>query len=381
MEEEGIKKVLIVDDEEDMIWSLQKNLPNSGLEINIVTASSGEGALAILQKTKIDLIITDIKMPGISGIDLLIAVKKTYPNIGVIVMTSFPSSYSKSDVMERGGLCFIEKPFDIQEMRNTVKKAIVPDSSFEGTITGLQLGDIIQLNNLSQASSALRVKTSAGKGILYFSEGNIIHASCGDLVGEDAFYELIRFEGGTIESFYPEQIPEPTITAPVSLLLLQGAVMADERKHKEMENEESVVLTSETDSTYPATIEPIEEEDNMNELQNLLTEFTNIPGVNTVCLVGRDGFLLESVALSGIDAEMIGAIASSGFGASEAMGNQLEKGGMSMTMVEYEKGPVIFSPVGEEAFMVIIAERDANLGMIRLKIKKHAKNIEKKSGI
>ena len=119
----------------------------------------------------------------------------------------------------------------------------------------------------------------------------------------------------------------------------------------------------------------------MDELKELLNEFTNIPGVNTACLVGRDGFLLESVALSGIDAEMIGAIASSGFGASEAMGNQLEKGRMSMTMIEYDNGPVMFAPVGTEAFLVIIADKDANLGMIRLKIKKHSIDIEHKAGI
>jgi predicted regulator of Ras-like GTPase activity (Roadblock/LC7/MglB family) len=52
-----------------------------------------------------------------------------------------------------------------------------------------------------------------------------------------------------------------------------------------------------------------------------------------------------------------------------------------MTMVEYENGPVMFSPVGNEAFLVIIADRDANLGMIRLKIKKHSKDIEQKAGI
>ena len=116
-------------------------------------------------------------------------------------------------------------------------------------------------------------------------------------------------------------------------------------------------------------------------LKEILSEFTTIPGVNTACLVGRDGFLLDSVATVNVDAEMIGAIASSGFGASEAMGGQLGKGGMAMTMIEYEQGPVIFSPVGDEAFLVIVADRDSNLGMIRLKIKKHAREIVESAAI
>ena len=119
----------------------------------------------------------------------------------------------------------------------------------------------------------------------------------------------------------------------------------------------------------------------MADLKDLLTEFTNIPGVNTACLVGRDGFLLDSIAISGIDTEMIGAIASSGFGASESMGAQLGKGGMSMSMIEYDEGPVMLSPVGDEAFLVIVAEKEANLGMIRLKIKKHSGEIKHTASI
>jgi hypothetical protein len=119
----------------------------------------------------------------------------------------------------------------------------------------------------------------------------------------------------------------------------------------------------------------------MSSLKEVLAELTNVPGVNTACLVGRDGFLLDSIAIAGIDTEMIGAIASSGFGASESMGNQLGKGGMSMSMIEYANGPVMLSPVGQDAFLVIVAEKEANLGMIRLKIKKHTSQIAESAAI
>ncbi|HEW79015.1 MAG TPA: response regulator [Phycisphaerales bacterium] len=400
------KRVLIVDDEEDMIWSLQKNLPNESLQVIIFTASSGEEALSILEKTKIDLIVTDIRMPGISGIDLLIAVRNTYPDIEVIVMTAFPSSESKAEVMEKGGLRFIEKPFDIKEMRDSVHSALKMNSMnshFEGKMTGIQLTDIVQIHHLSQASTVLRINDDGREGVIYFSEGTIVHATCDDLVGEEAFYKLMSFKGGTIETFYMDQFPESTISTPVDVLLLKGTLLSDEMDEnaddlKEFEPDQQPASgmpdekgppaaiyepepESTTDDGYPAEMNNEEKEEDMDELKELLTEFTNIPGVNTACLVGRDGFLLHSVALSGVDAEMIGAIASSGFGASEAMGKQLQKGGMSLTMVEYDNGPVMFSPVGSEAFLVIIADKDANLGMIRLKIKKHAKDIEHKAGI
>lgn len=119
----------------------------------------------------------------------------------------------------------------------------------------------------------------------------------------------------------------------------------------------------------------------MANLQELLTEFTNIPGVNTACLVGRDGFLLDSVTIAGTDAETIGAIASSGFGASESMGTQLDKGSLTMSMIEYDNGPVMLAPVGGDAFLVIVADKNSNLGMIRLKIKKHAGEIANAAAI
>lgn len=392
------KRVLIVDDEEDMIWSLQKNLPNESLKVVIFTASSGEEALSILEKTKIDLIVTDIRMPGISGIDLLIAVRKQYPEVGVIVMTAFPSSASKAEVLEQGGLRFVEKPFDIKALRDLVRNALGMDAHFEGKMTGIQLTDIIQINTLSQASTALRIQTEGREGIIYFSEGAIIHAACGDLRGEEAFFRLMSWKGGTIDMFVPETLPEATITAPVGVLLLKGTLLADELEGDgdylnefapgqagavEEKPAGGLAPAEEaiSDAGYPAQLNNLEVEEEMEELKGVLTEFTNIPGVNTACLVGRDGFLLQSVALSGVDAEMVGAIASGGFGASEAMGNQLQKGRMSMTMVEYANGPVMFSPVGAEAFLVIIADRDANLGMIRLKIKKHSAEIEQKAGI
>ena len=127
-----MKKILIVDDEEDMIWSLQKNLNHESLKADIITASSGEESLNVLDQTPVDLIITDIKMPGISGLDLLVEVKNRFPNTGVIVMTAYPSPEYKSEAMAKGGLHYIEKPFDINELRKIVKETLKETGLFQG---------------------------------------------------------------------------------------------------------------------------------------------------------------------------------------------------------------------------------------------------------
>lgn len=380
--QESLKKVLIVDDEEDMIWSLQKNLNNDNLQVEISIASSGEEAIALLEQREVDLVVTDIKMPGMSGIELLLEIKKRFPDTGVIVMTAFPSPERKSEAMEHGSLHYLEKPFDINELREIIGKALEQGELFKGTVSGIELTDIIQINCLSRATSALRVKTAGGSGTIYFHEGSILHAECKDLSPEEAFYEILTFKGGMLESLALTKPPARTIGKDIDALLLEGSRRIDEKK-EQLKNKKKK-LESEAPAApaeLPGGKKTSMEDAIMEGVKKLLSEFTNLPGVNTACLVGRDGFLLDSIAISGTDTEMIGAIASSGFGASESMGHQLEKGGLTMTMIEYNNGPVMLAPIGGEAFLVVVADKEANLGMIRLKIKKHAKEIEASAAI
>ncbi|MDH4318213.1 MAG: response regulator [Desulfobulbaceae bacterium] len=380
---EPLKKVLIVDDEEDMIWSLQKSLNNENLQVDITIASSGEDALKVLAVKPIDLVVTDIKMPGISGIDLLMRIRNRYPNTGVVVMTAFPSPEHKNEALAHGSLHYLEKPFDINELRRVIKEALAHDDLFKGTVSGIELSDIIQINCLSKSSTTLRVKTSSGReGRVYFNSGAIIHAECGSLAPEEAFYDILTFKGGMIECISTKALPKRTIEKDTEALLLEGMARLDELKA--IEQDKKALGTPKVEMKVQNTDQDGDnknEEEIMNGLKNLLAEFTNLPGVNTACLVGRDGFLLDSIAIAGTDSEMIGAIASSGFGASESMGNQLQKGGLTMTMIEYEQGPVMLAPIGREAFLVVVADKEANLGMIRLKIKKHAGEIEKTASI
>jgi predicted regulator of Ras-like GTPase activity (Roadblock/LC7/MglB family) len=315
-------------------------------------------------------------MPGISGLDLLIEIKNRYPYTAVIIMTAFPSNEYKRESILKGSLHFLEKPFDINALRELVALALKEDKMFKGTVAGVGLGDVIQIKALSGVSSALRVKEGDRQGIIYFENGQIVHAICDDLEGPEAFYQIMEFNGGVLDSINVTNLPAQTINAPVQALLMEGARRLDERSvaHPAVAPESGAIVAE-------AEADKVNKEDDMADLKTVLAEFTNIPGVNTACLVGRDGFLLDSIAMAGIDTEMIGAIASSGFGASESMGNQLGKGALSMSMIEFKEGPVMLSPIGEDAFLVVVAEKDANLGMIRLKIKKHSAEIVQSAAI
>ncbi len=406
-----MKRVLVVDDEEDMLWMLQRNLNKGMPDVEILAAKSAEEALAILSDQPANLVITDINMPGMNGLDLLIEINNRFPKTSVIIMTAYPSNAYENKAMMSGSLRFIEKPFDINEVRAIVKEALKVNEGFQGTVDGVDLIDIVQFNGLSRATAALKVTTGDREGMIFFKDGAVLHAMCEQETGESAFFTILSFNGGSLQNIRGVQPPIISIHKSIEGLLFEAALKNDEKSAAE-ETTSYIAPTStnsiahRSDDERPLTTEleeptletepeasadkdeqgvteitedeptTLTEEFRMTEIQSLLAEFTNIEGVHTACLVGRDGFLLDSLSRAGIDAEMIAAIASSGFGSAESMGNQLGQGNLRMIMFEFENGPVIFAPVGEDAFLVIVADLDTNLGWIRMSIKKNSKKIQ-----
>lgn len=108
----------------------------------------------------------------------------------------------------------------------------------------------------------------------------------------------------------------------------------------------------------------------MTDLRQTLGEFTQLDGVSAALVVGRDGFVIEGVATDEVDLETLGALTASSMGASEALSADLSRGNLLGLMLEYESGPVVVSPAGREAMLVIVANGTANLGRIRLEVKR-----------
>ena len=114
-------KLWIVDDEESI-----RTICTSALEenFNIETFSSGSEALLALNSDKPDLIITDIKMPGLTGIDLLKIVAEKFPNLPTIVMTAHSDIDNALSAYKGGAFEYLSKPFDVDTIRALALKAI-----------------------------------------------------------------------------------------------------------------------------------------------------------------------------------------------------------------------------------------------------------------
>lgn len=119
-----LKRLLIVDDEETLTFSLYQTFINAPIECEVVTASSGEEALERINKAPFDIIITDIAMPGISGLEVLSNVKSHNPETQVIVVTAYGSDEREEEAYNLGADFYIEKPFDIRELKSLVIKML-----------------------------------------------------------------------------------------------------------------------------------------------------------------------------------------------------------------------------------------------------------------
>jgi CheY-like chemotaxis protein len=114
------KRLLIVDDEETLTYSLYQTFIKSPEIYEVVTAASGDEAAEKLAQSRFDLVLTDIKMPGMDGLELLMQIKARYPQTRVIVMTAFGSMEKKEESLAKGADFYIEKDFDITDIRQLV---------------------------------------------------------------------------------------------------------------------------------------------------------------------------------------------------------------------------------------------------------------------
>ena len=119
--EPDIKRVLIADDELNIRRVLEAILRREGYEV--VTAANGEEALAGMSRD-VNTVITDLKMPGLDGMGLLKRLSVDFPDVPVVMITAHGSVESAVEAVKLGAFDYVEKPFDQEQIRQIVAKAL-----------------------------------------------------------------------------------------------------------------------------------------------------------------------------------------------------------------------------------------------------------------
>jgi CheY-like chemotaxis protein len=116
--DDGKNRILIVEDDEEMRALLSDMIEEEGYKT--ASVNNGSEAFRKLAKESFDLIITDIRMPGLTGLDILPGIKKLQPDAPIIVITAFGSEEVQRKALEKGAQAYLEKPIHFQELRTLI---------------------------------------------------------------------------------------------------------------------------------------------------------------------------------------------------------------------------------------------------------------------
>ncbi|MDR3459683.1 MAG: response regulator [Verrucomicrobiae bacterium] len=199
----------------------------------IHTATSADRALAVLKDKPVDLVVLDIGMPMLDGLQLLGIITRRYPGLKTVVMTGKATESKRADALTNGADLFLEKPLTAEGMKSTFN--ILNDlvswahlEGFTGALRHVGLQEVIQMECNSRHSSILEIRNAELRGQIYIEAGAITHAAVGTLTGEQAFYRLMALRGGEFQ-LKPFKAPaQRTIESRWEFLLMDAARACDE---------------------------------------------------------------------------------------------------------------------------------------------------------
>jgi CheY-like chemotaxis protein len=228
------QKILILDDEHDILEIYQEILARLPSQPEIHTADAGARALALLESEIFNLLLVDLRMPTMDGFQVLAIVRRKFPTLRVVVMTAAEDEQFRARAYAMGIDPYIEKPKTGKEIINFVDCIeSMLEKEDTGGFRGVQsktLVDIIQLECLTQSSAILKISSALGEGRIWIQKGEIIDAATGEMLGKDAFLEMLSWRAGSFE-ILPNDVPRPrTIFSSYENLLMETAQTMDEAK-------------------------------------------------------------------------------------------------------------------------------------------------------
>lgn len=233
---EIMDKVLIVDDDELFLDIIKQGLQNYKSQFQVLTASDGVEAIEVLKREYISVLVTDLVMPKLDGLELLAHMTRSYPATPCIVMTGYGSPAIKKRA-ERGEiLSYIEKPFDSNELAGAIIKGL--DLSYEGDyLTGISVSSFLQIINMEKKTCFFEISSmDKRKGLFYFKEGIPYDALCDDLEGKDAAIEMISWDYVEFRfKSLPKEDVKQRINENLTSLIMEGTKIKDEIKAVEKE--------------------------------------------------------------------------------------------------------------------------------------------------
>jgi CheY-like chemotaxis protein len=227
-------KILLADDDPDLVDMYREVLAQLPSRPEIHTATSGARVIAMLEAEEFQLLICDLKMPKMDGLQVLAIVRRKFPSLRTVALTAEVDEQFRSRAYALGVDLFWHKPATEQEtnmfldcLESLLGRETAP--GFRG-VQSKSLMDIIQLECISQSSSVLRITNGALGGKIWIQGGELVDAEAADLRGEPAFQKILSWRAGGFDMLPAEPNRPRSIFKSYNALLLESAQALDESR-------------------------------------------------------------------------------------------------------------------------------------------------------
>jgi DNA-binding response OmpR family regulator len=224
-----IKKILIVDDNQEMLFTLKDGLEKYSQDFSVVIASDGLDAVEKLANITISLVVTDLKMPRMDGFSLLAHIIEKYPGVPVIMITGYITPQMEHVVRQGGAAGYIEKPFMVDALAEKII-ALLKRVSEGGTLQNVSTGMFLQLVEMEQKTCTiwLTCRNTAKQGVLFFRTGMLIEARVDGLTGESAALEIFQWDEVDLSIQNSCPVKVKTINKDLQAIYLEALRLKDE---------------------------------------------------------------------------------------------------------------------------------------------------------
>ena len=372
------QQVLIVDDEPELLLSI-----SSGFEKNdrfrITTAHNGREALDILSRMPVDLVVTDLRMQVMDGVELLAAMTETFPKVPHIVMTAFGTPVLEQQLKKAGSMEVLEKPLDIDALEQAIHRALDLHEHREDGLAGITLANFLQVVAMEQKTAALKVVHPNGKvGYLFFADGELIDARYEHLAAEEAALEMLAWENVRLSmNKLPPPLPEPKIQAELMSLLLEAAHRKDtitEEKPLDLVKQEFMRVQQQTTNQQQPRGEK-----KMAGIKELLKEMAGeMDGVLAIQVTGMDGITIALHNPTGTDVEAFSAKFAMVMKLVEKSVDSLKgMGDFEENLVQSQNAWILTRFITPQYYVGIAVSRDGTLGNVRLVAQRYLDQLRK----
>jgi DNA-binding response OmpR family regulator len=229
-----VPKILIVDDDPSTLRLMEKGLENYTYFFTVRTAAGGQGALDAFAQEDFALVISDLRMPGVDGFELINRIRKDYPDVPVMAMSAYDRPKTREVVMKSGAADYVIKPVDVKALFERIMK-ILKKQEEGGSLNNVSLETYLQLVEMEEQTCTLRIRKQSGRrmGVLFFKKGQLMEARIGDRTGRDAAYKILSWTGVSLSIENGCIIKEKVIDGELQAILLNAMRSKDESDENE----------------------------------------------------------------------------------------------------------------------------------------------------